>query len=296
MMSTADRRLLIHHLLRAAILTGFAMYIIYLVRTGNLTLYIAPRMVIYVKLSAMGLYATAIYQLFKAYQIWKGNKPVEDCDCDHIPSSSVTKNTLIYGLFILPIALGFLLPSSTLGSSLASKKGMHLSGAESLLEQPAYVPGEVKTGKELDKLFPFDETTKAYAVYGKQLYKQAVITVPDNNYVETLTTLDMYRSAFTGKTIEISGFVYRQEGMDKNQFAVSRFVMNCCSADSVPYGLLIDFPRAAAYKNDVWIKVRGTLKEGSFEGKKVSILETQQVQFIEKPDSPYVYPNYDFGL
>ncbi len=75
MMSTADRRLLIHHLLRAAILTGFAMYIIYLVRTGNLTLYIAPRMVIYVKLSAMGLYATAIYQLFKAFRSGKAINP-----------------------------------------------------------------------------------------------------------------------------------------------------------------------------------------------------------------------------
>ncbi|MFC5652470.1 TIGR03943 family putative permease subunit [Paenibacillus solisilvae] len=296
MMSTADSRLLKHHLLRAAILTGFAVYIIYLVRTGSLTLYIAPRMAIYVKFSAMGLYATAIYQLFKAFQLWRGTGPIEDCDCDHVPSPSVTKNTLIYGLFILPIALGFLLPSSTLGSSLASKKGMHLSGSDSHLEQPVYAPGQVKTGEELNALFPYDETTKANADYGKKLYIQDVISVPDNNFVETLTTLDLYRSAFIGKTIEISGFVFRQEGMDKNQFAVSRFVMNCCSADSVPYGLLIDYPRAAVYKNDAWIKVRGTLKEENFEGKKVSVLQAQQLQFIEEPDSPYVYPNYDFGL
>lgn len=297
MLSSADRRRLFHQLLRAAILSGFAMYIIYLVRTDSLTLYIAPRMVIYVKLSAMGLYATAIYQVYTAFQTWKG-KDIINCDCNHEPSSSVTKNTLIYGLFILPIALGFLLPDGMLGNNIVSKKGIHLSGPESLMPIASMSPAskQPQTEAEWKALFPFDESTKANAKLGRQLYQQATIRIPEKDYVETLTTIDLYRSNFIGKTVEISGFVFREEGMSNNQFVVSRFVMNCCSADSVPYGIVINFPHAAAFKDDAWVKVSGILNESTFDGKKISVLDAQHLQIIEAPDSPYVYPDYDFDL
>ncbi|MGO4375534.1 DUF1980 domain-containing protein, partial [Paenibacillus sp. MCAF20] len=123
---------MIHHLLRATILTGFAFFIVYLFQTDEMTLYIAPRMELYVKLSAIGLYAAAIYQIYAALQKRMGKQEV-DCGCehDHEPSPSIAKNTLIYGLFLLPLALGFLAPTGTLGSALAAKKGVSLSGSPS---------------------------------------------------------------------------------------------------------------------------------------------------------------------
>ncbi|QYR20542.1 TIGR03943 family protein [Paenibacillus sp. sptzw28] len=301
LMSTDDRRRLIHHLLRAAVMSGFAVYIVYLVRTDSLSLYIAPRMELYVKLSAIGLYATAIYQVYAAFRVWMGYEAAE-CDCNHEPSPSLAKNTLIYGLFVLPLALGFLLPESTLGSSLAAKKGVSFSGSGKTV--PAAAAGTGISGqsepaadsrKNLDELFPADEYTAAHAKLGKQLYKQDTIEVPDERYIETLTTLDLYRRNFVGKTVEISGFVYRQNGMKKSEFAVSRFAMNCCSADSVPYGLMVDYPRAPLYKNDVWLKVRGTVTESTFDGNPIILLKARQIQVIEMPDTPYVYPDYNFG-
>jgi putative membrane protein len=58
------RSLTLHYFLRAAILTGFALYIMFLVKTGNIVYYIAPRMVIYVKLAAIGFYIIAVYQAY----------------------------------------------------------------------------------------------------------------------------------------------------------------------------------------------------------------------------------------
>lgn len=113
---------MIHHLLRAAILTGFALFILYLDQTGEMALYIAPKMEVYVKLSALGLYAAAIYQVYAALQKRIGNQ-TPSCDCEHEPSPSVFKNIIIYGLFIFPLLLGFLVPTGTLGSDIASKKG-----------------------------------------------------------------------------------------------------------------------------------------------------------------------------
>ncbi|SDX68023.1 DUF1980 domain-containing protein [Paenibacillus sp. CF384] len=108
MLATAQRRAVIHHLIRSCILTGFGVFIIYLVRTGSLLQYVEPALSLYVKLSAMGLFATAIYQLHSAWDSWRGVDAAA-CDCNHDPSQSAIANVFYYGLFLLPLALGFLL-------------------------------------------------------------------------------------------------------------------------------------------------------------------------------------------
>lgn len=301
-----------HHLIRAAILTGFAMLIVYLDRTGEMILYIAPRMELYVKLSAIGLYAAAIYQVYAALQKRMGNQS-PDCDCEHEPSPSIFKNIVIYGLFVFPLLLGFLLPTGTLGSALAAKKGISLSGSagvERSISQSKAAPdvtdsssatppsnqGEQASGSSTDTLFPYDEYTEAHAAYGKKLYTQGLISVPEKQFIETLTTLDLYREAFIGKEVEITGFVYREEDMGKERFAVSRFAMNCCSADALPYGLMITWPKAMNYADDEWVSVKGTLTTSTYMDNEILTLEAVKLERIKAPESPYVYPDLDFGL
>ncbi|CAM3978997.1 TIGR03943 family protein [Paenibacillus alkaliterrae] len=293
---------MIHHLIRAVILTGFAMFIVYLDRTGEMVLYIAPRMELYVKLSALGLYAAAIYQVYAALQKRLGRQaPV--CDCEHEPSPSLFKNCVIYGLFVFPLLLGFLVPTGTLGSALAAKKGVNLSGSAAFERavdgspDAAQQPLEGKlSGDAMDQLFPSDEYTESHAAYGKLLYKEPLITVPEKQFIETLTTLDLYREAFIGKEIEISGFVYREDDMGKERFAVSRFAMNCCSADALPYGLMIIWPKAMDYVEDEWVSVKGTFTTSSYLDNEIITLEATKLERMKAPESPYVYPDLDFGL
>ncbi|NBD26236.1 DUF1980 domain-containing protein [Paenibacillus glycinis] len=105
-MSTRQRRAIVHHLIRCCILGAFGFYIVFLVRTGSLAGYVEPNLAAAVKLSAIGLFATAIYQLHAALSEWQGYSP-EACDCNHEPSPSFAANLIIYGLFALPIVLGF---------------------------------------------------------------------------------------------------------------------------------------------------------------------------------------------
>ncbi|MGM0881982.1 MAG: TIGR03943 family putative permease subunit [Bacillota bacterium] len=300
-----------HHLIRAAILTGFAMFIVYLDRTGEIILYIAPRMELYVKLSAIGLYAAAVYQVYAALQKRIGNQtPGCDCEHDHAPSPSIIKNIIIYGLFVFPLLLGFLVPTGTLGSALASKKGVSLSGSAAIERTAPQSPtrpianenntnppaAEQQTGDSLDALFPYDEYTEAHAAYGKKLYSSSLITVPEKQFIETLTTLDLYREAFIGKEIEITGFVYREEDMGEERFAVSRFAMNCCSADALPYGLMINWPKAMDYADDEWVSVKGRLTTSTYLDNEVITIEAVKLERIKAPESPYVYPDLEFGL
>lgn len=300
------------HLIRAVLLAGFAMLIVYLFHTGDIALYIAPKMEILVKLSAIGLYAAAIYQIYAALQARMKKHKAVDCDCGHHHAKpSKVKNVLVYGLFILPLALGFLVPTGTLGSALAAKKGVSFGGNEAVSraavseQQPPAAPTQGDTPADsgadanadpLDALFPFDEYTVDHAALAKRLYAQEIIDIPEKQFIEHLTALDLYRDAFMGKKVRISGFIYKEDDMGSNRFAVSRFAMNCCSADALPYGLMAEWPKASGYAEDEWVTAVGTIGLSHYLDNEILTLELTSIERIEAPETPYVYPDFDFGF
>jgi putative membrane protein len=300
----SPRVLSFHHLLKALILFGFAIYIAQLVRTDKILLYIAPRMVDYVKWSAVGLYAIAVYQLYQTVRTLFG-KPSAVCDCghdhdhDHMPSRSLLKNSAVYGIFIFPLLLAFLLPDTSMGSSLAAKKGMNLSSSSSVKKDtpaaPADQAAEGKAVTDSSELFPADKFTQHYAKHAAALYQQDVIKVPEDIYIETLTTVDLYLDRFVGKKLELTGFVYRTEEMKSNQFVVGRFSIQCCSADAAPFGVLIEYDRAQTYADDSWVTVTGTIGKTKFNDVDIMVLKVEKVAKAAVPAVQYVYPNYDFG-
>ncbi|OXM87667.1 TIGR03943 family putative permease subunit [Paenibacillus rigui] len=324
----SSRILSLHHFIKAAILFGFAVYIAYLVKTDYILYYIAPRMVDYVKWSAIALYAIAVYQAYLAFGSFWERSVTCDCDHDHTPSSSILKNTVFYGLFIFPLLLGFLLPDSTMGSSLAAKKGMNLSSASSVKKEAAgtpasppavppapstgnggaassAAPGSAKTtgpalpapaaSTEQGELFPSDKFTEHYAKYAKQLYQSDLIKVKEELYMETLSTVDLYLDRFVGKKLELTGFVYRQEEMQSNQFVVGRFSIQCCSADASPFGVLVEYDRAANFPSDSWVTVTGTIEKTRFNDMDIMKIKVDKIAKAEPAKAQYVYPNFDFG-
>ncbi|MCR2806170.1 TIGR03943 family putative permease subunit [Paenibacillus soyae] len=295
---------MIHHFIRAALLAGFAFMIVYLFNSGQAVLYIAPRMELLVKLSALGLYAAAVYQIFAALRSKSkagSSDHGTDCDCGHHHSKSPFKGTVMYGLFLLPLLTILLVPTSTLGSAMAEKKGISFTGSESVNRDAGAAERSNSDGapdvieQELDALFPYDEYTVDHAKLGKKLYGEELIIVPEKQFIETLTTLDLYRDALAGKEVEISGFVYREEEMGEDRIAVSRFAMNCCSADALPYGLVITWPKAEQYNEDEWIKVKGELTVIEYDGNSIISLQASKIERIAAPSTPYVYPDFEFG-
>lgn len=328
----------LHHFIKAVILFGFAMYIVYLVKTDGILYYIAPRMVDYIKWSSVGFYAMAVYQVYVGVNtLWKKQA---ECDCghDHTPSTSVAKNTFIYGLFVFPLLLGFLLPNSTMGTSLASKKGMNLSSSSIVKKGPSAAaapavptptptpipttstttpipsataskdspapsaasatnkPAAADSNAKLDEMFKADKFTEVYAKYGKKLYQSNLISVKEDSYIETLTTVDLYLDNFIGKKIELDGFVYRQDNMKENQFVVGRFAIQCCSADASPFGVMVEYDRAKVLATDSWIHATGTIQKVTFNDTEIMALKLEKFEKIEEPKTKYVYPNFEFGF
>jgi len=362
----------IHALVRAIILFGFTLYILYLNEQGTLNYYIAPRMELYVKLAGMALYALSIQQALHAYRSWKHRTVDQSCSsCSSAPQGTWWKHTGIYMFFLFPLALGLFTPDTALGSQLIERKGMNFAASSNLqssapkpnsavlqdeadYQQPQTQPQQPEvpttsgtvtdntfqasdgsssndrddhassgddtaassmeqpdnqliddltvsegslTEEELALLFPEDNALFAgYAKYARTVYNDEIIEVPEHSYTEVLTTLDLYKHTFAGKSIRISGFVYKPDELESDQFAISRYAMQCCSADAAPYGVLSSYPRASSLEEDSWIEVTGTIQTTTMNETEVLAIEVLKVRSIEAPDDPYVYPNFDFGL
>lgn len=132
-----------HNWIRAGFLTAFAFLIIYLDRLGQLPIYLAPRMELYVKLSAIVLNAAAVHQAFLALRVKSHSNDCMECshdhshhhhdhnhDHDHDHSMSPIKSILVYGLFLLPLLLGFLLPAAAHDHEVNSSGIPHLHSGQ----------------------------------------------------------------------------------------------------------------------------------------------------------------------
>ncbi|NOU98890.1 TIGR03943 family putative permease subunit [Paenibacillus planticolens] len=291
----------LHSLLRTIILLGFSSYIVFLTKTNALQYYLAPRMMIYVKVAAVALYVIACFQGYSAIRIYRGKQVA--CDCEHPVPKSAIRSMLSYGLLILPLLVGFCLPNAALGSAIASAKGMNLSTVKQerpkssvgTVSSPVVIPaaaGTARTNAEIEQMF-HDDWEKVSSQIGMNLYKKDLIVVKPSLYKEILSSIDLFKNNFIDKKIEISGFVYREENMKSSEFVVGRFVINCCSADAMPYGAMIDFPEAQNYPKDAWVKVTGTVESGSYNGKDIFMIKADQIEKIAAPDAPYLHANYD---
>lgn len=281
---------------RAVLLFGFAAYITHLVKTDHILYYVSPRMALYVKLAAIGLHAVAAYEMYAAFAAYSGRRIECDCGHDHGDDGPAWKRALLYGLFAVPLLLGFGMPDTALDSTLAAKLGMNLDGAAAVKSETARPNGQPTASEvQLESLFPSNPLTADYAKLARSLYPLERIAVPEGLYIETLTTLELYVDRFAGKQVTFSGFVYRDDTMDDRHFAVGRFSVPCCSADAAPFGVLVRSDRAGDYAPDQWVEVTGTIGKAEVEGAELMVVSAERIAAIAAPKEPYVHPNEQFG-
>ncbi|OZB94422.1 TIGR03943 family protein [Paenibacillus sp. XY044] len=294
-----SRSIRLHYLFRAAVLAAFALYILHLMQQDALHYYVAPALAKWIRLCPVPL---GLMALSLVVQALLGRSQVL-CNCNHRLPAGFLKSTGLYGLFVLPLLLGFLLPDKALGSIAAAKKGISLS--YSAMEPEKATSSRVPEPKnsitsaatEPDKTVTFetsDPYAKEFAELAKLLYAQPVIPVYPAIYSETFGAIEMFKEQFAGKEIAVSGFVYRdQTDGTSGPFAVSRFLVQCCTADATPFGIMVDPQQKLTLPADSWVKVQGKLKMVSQGGKDLIEIEATQITPISQPQTPYIYTSAD---
>jgi len=96
---------------------------------------------------------------------------------------------------------------------------------------------------------------------------------------------------YSGKPVDVAGFVTADETDPTNVFYVSRFVVTCCAVDAQPVGVPVYSPNwADDYPVDNWVRVTGSFVANPSSASEQPIaLDPSTVELIGTPDEPYLF-------
>jgi len=156
-----------------------------------------------------------------------------------------------------------ILPAATLTTASVTQRGMNSSGATS-----------ISTSLEPDGLF------------GNNDYQRFSI----RDWAALLSeTQDA--SFFTGKSVDLTGFISPDTHKPDDVFYVSRFIISCCAVDAQPIGVPIYMPDwKAKYAENNWVHVKGKFVEQQYYSSKTpAVVKPETIEVIKQPENPYVY-------
>jgi putative membrane protein len=311
--------------LRALILLAFMALILKLHLTDEITKFINPK---YIRLSQVASGLFLLLFLIQITRIWTAkqehhqscnHEPGED-SChhhhDHGDSPFTIRKFISYSIVVFPLLTGFFLPAKVLDASIVDKKG----GMAVLANQKQKANGgEVRTPVSGSAVLPEDssqsneeEPIEDYSyieenalleleyenLISKEEYDQLIhdlkhstkIDMEDSVfaafYEEIASDLDHYK----GKEIELTGMVYKEEGLEQNQLVLSRFLITHCVADASIIGFLSEMPESTSIDQDTWIQATGVLDVTTFNGVELPIIKVTHWQEVNEPKEPYLYP------
>lgn len=245
-----------HAFVRSTILAGFIALLSWMLNTQQLALYINPRFTILTEIACFLLFLMLLAQLVAIIRIGRYT------GCAHS-----TSRQWEYIPFIFILLLAFLVPSNTLNANLVSSKGLN---------------SQLEIVENSKKDMPRPLAAK--------LKKDASIKVTDHTYTEIISEVQWFPEDYVGKEITVTGFVFKAPGDSSKQFSLVRYVVMCCTADSLPYGILCEIKDTQEYTEGTWLTLSGTIAMTKYEDKLVPAIKVTAYKKIEQPPNPYVFP------
>lgn len=242
--------------LRAILLLGFMALLIWLIQTQQLSLYINPKFSGLVEIASYLLFPLFITQLLTIF------RPAYTLPNHHSHSGG-----WLYFPFIFVLGLAAILPNNTLNANLVNAKGLNSQISASTT--------------------PSSEMSRPLAPALRQM---SVINVTDRDYTEIMSELQFFPQDYIGKEITMTGFVFKPPEASNSQFSLVRYVIVCCTADALPYGVLCELKDAANYEEGTWLTIKGLIQQAAYGDQTVSAIKVTSLKRIQEPKDPYVFP------
>ncbi len=252
-----------------AILAGYTGYFFYLIAFDKLQDLMHPRMTPFVVVGLVGL---AVFTFFQGRRMIR--RPQEG-----------RKGML---LFVVPFAI---LPL-TLG---ANSSVLSANGSISLGGGPAPIDLTTKLQASVNPFLPTPKEKPA-GVKNGIIPAAGPIVLDEKNYYVVYNELYAHPDAYAGRTVRVTGFVYRDSTEPAGQFIAAREMMWCCAADAVEIGFIADAKSAPSLARDEWVSVEGLLSTTSYVNQytrlrsTVPLIEVSRVARLGHPDFAFVYP------
>jgi len=240
-------------LFRALIIFGFAYFLMHIVSTGDVRLYIHPRFIPGLKIAYLFFYALALVQFVNTL------KPQD------FHGHGLERGWGMYFVFTVPLLLGLLIPPKALSSYMVSQKGINLSNNQQFRGM----------------------TFSSETIYNFAANWNPVIT--DRTFMFSMHVLALQPQSFVNKNIEFVGFVYKNKEFYKNHFLVARFAITCCTADAQVLGLMCVSDKADDFIKDDWVRVKGIIKTENDQLGTYPLVEVSSIEKIPPLKMPYVF-------
>lgn len=249
------KKLNVNNLIWLIILLCYTFYFAALFYTGNINLFIHPKMH---KYTTVALIALMILSSFQFVRLFEEN---DDGDIK-----------LGYLILIIPVAIGIMYKPRALTGKWVEVRGLNLL-------QVGNINHEHKDKENIETA----------------IFNNNVIHLNDNNYVEALNILYSSKERYKGKKVAFDGFVYKQKNMNSNQFIAARMIISCCAADTQITGLVCKYNESSILKENQWVRITGTIDTVKYmdenyikEGIVPQIL-VESVEEISEPVNKYIY-------
>lgn len=284
----------------------FGGLLLYLAKSGKYLSYVTPRMEPYIYFASivMGIWAlTGFCRLFRP---------------QHRLRSS---HCLVVGIPILLLLLPHSpLTTSNLTGNYSNKNAFSASAGQELYSKPDEASLEDNidqtdtSSPAEDELSSTDTTvsdTVDTAVADAQSAipeEQASVVLPgldtankkiivsNDDFSMWLTEIYINIEKYTGYTIDITGYVFKNpEYYNDDEFVPARLMMSCCVADLVPVGLTCEYDNVSELEEGSWVTVEGILHVGQYEydGEQYEEPQISVTQITPAEEvSDYVYPFY----
>jgi putative membrane protein len=249
--------------IKAIILLGFITLFAYFILTKELTLYIHPRFTYLTELTICLLIPLFVMQTIKIFQ-----RPITASSICCRPHSHDQGSKWEYTPFIATLLLAFLVPTTSLDANFVANKGLNSKISSSSLPNIDLLPRPMAA----------------------DLARLSTIQVTEKNYTEVMSEINLYPKDYIGKEITMIGFVFKNPDLLPHQFSLVRYVVTCCSADALPYGVLCEAKDAAQYQEGKWLQIRGLIQQSTYNGEPVGMVKTTAATEIAPPKDPYVFP------
>ena len=208
----------------------------------------------FITLTYIGIFFLGVL-VYRLVMEMKGSFAPDKHDHDH---TAAPVNLLI---MLIPLLIGILIPARPLGSATVSTKGL---------------------------------TTSSPNINAQTANRKFVIEPEQRNILGWVTLFYFEESLdpYMGEHASVIGFVYFDEGLPEEQFFVSRIILSCCAADGYAVAMIVDWPYAAALKQDTWVRVRGPVEQAYLgdDPQAIPLIRAETVEIVPQPDDPYLFP------
>lgn len=225
---------------------------------GTLLYYINERFTSLTLVAVVGLFIVGISYLFGQPHGDHHHHHQHDHGADEHHDHNHDVTWVGIALLLLPVLLGLFVTPRPLGASAMANREV---GFESRSVMPAAVAASTeKSSTERNIL----DWVYAFHQHGE--------------------------GSFEGEAVDTIGFVYTDDEMVAEEFALTRYVVSCCAADASYVSLVVRSAEPHSFSNDQWVRVQGKIKLlDSKRGLRTVIIPTK-VESVSIPIQPYLYP------